>query len=108
MNEDFISLYLKLKNYTEELEKNKPNQENEDRIFTEFLAPIIEDYWFLVQKFPLKELMDKLERLIIISALTKCEGNQKKAAEFLGLKPSTLYEKVKKHNISFHKIPYKN
>lgn len=107
-SEDFLSLYLKYKNYIEDLEKRKPDQQNKDEIFTDFWDPVIENYWFLIQKFPLKELMDKLERTIIISALSKFEGNQRKTAKFLRLKPTTLYEKIKKHNIFFRKIPYKS
>ncbi|MGB2765023.1 MAG: helix-turn-helix domain-containing protein [Candidatus Aminicenantaceae bacterium] len=106
-SKDFLSLYLKNKNYTEDLEKGTPDQQNKDKIFTDFWDPVIEDYWFLIQKFPLKELMDKLELTIIISALGKFEGNQRKTAKFLSMKPTTLGEKIKKHNISFRKIPYK-
>lgn len=104
-SEDFLSLYLKYKNYTEDLEKSRADRQNNDEIFTDFWRPVIEDYWILIQKFALKELMDKLERTIIISALSRFEGNQRKTAEFLRLKPTTLYEKIKKHNISFRKIP---
>ena len=105
-SEDSLSLYLKYKNYTEDLEKNKLNRQNKDKIFTDFWSPVIEEYWFLILKFPLKELMDKLERMIIISALSKFEGSQKKTAKFLRLKPTTLNEKIKKYNVSLRKIPY--
>lgn len=107
-SEDFLSLYLKYKNYTEDLEKSKADQQNNDEIFADFWGPVIEDYWILIQKFPLKELMDKLEGTIIISALSRFEGNQRKTAKFLRLKPTTLYQKIKKHNISFRKIPNKD
>lgn len=103
--EDFFSLSLKYKNYAEELEKNRPNKKRKDKIFTDFLGPAIEDCLVLMHKFSLKELMDELERNIIISALSKCEGSQKKTAEFLRLKSSTLSEKIKKYKISFRKIP---
>lgn len=107
-SEDIISLYLKYKNYTEELEKNEPHRQNEDEMFADFWGPVVEDYWFFLQKFPLKELMDKLERMIIMSALGKFEGNQREASKFLGLKPTTLNEKMKKHNIFLRKIPYQD
>lgn len=105
--EDFFSLYLKYKNYTEDLEMNLLDQQTKDKKFDDFWEPVIEDYWFLMQQFPLKELMDRLERIIIISALSKFEGNQRKTADFLRLKPTTLYEKLKRYNIFFRKIPDK-
>lgn len=107
-SEDIISLYLKYKNYTEELERIESHRQNEDKIFADFWEPVVEDYWFFLQKFPLKELMDKLERMIIMSALSKFEGSQRETAKFLGLKPTTLNEKMKKHNIFLRKIPYQD
>lgn len=51
----------------------------------------------------LKRLMDTLERLIIIRALDRCRGNQRIAAFRLGLKYTTLNEKVKKHGLRYAK-----
>jgi transcriptional regulator with GAF, ATPase, and Fis domain len=53
----------------------------------------------------IKELLENLERSILIRALTRCNGNQKLAAECLGLKPTTLHEKVKRYHIHFRKQP---
>jgi DNA-binding NtrC family response regulator len=104
-SEDFLSLFPEYKNLARELEKKELKRQIEDKIFTDFWGPVIEDYWFFIQRFPLKELMDKLEQMIIISALEKFEGNQKKTADFLGLRPTTLNEKMKKHTIFVRKIP---
>ncbi len=57
------------------------------------------------QRVPLKELMNILERAILIRALSQLNGNQKDAAKYLGLKYTTLHEKVKKYNIRFRKEP---
>lgn len=54
----------------------------------------------------LKELMDSVERSIIVSILSKVDGNQKKAAKILGIKYTTLNEKVKKYKIRFQKKPF--
>jgi transcriptional regulator with GAF, ATPase, and Fis domain len=62
-------------------------------------------YFSSTQKVPLKELMNILERAILIRALSQLNGNQKNAAKFLGLKYTTLHEKIKKHNIRFRKEP---
>lgn len=51
----------------------------------------------------LKRLLDTLERMIIIRALNRCRGNQRTAAVHLGLKYTTLNEKVKKHGLRFAK-----
>jgi len=51
----------------------------------------------------LKRLLDTLERTIIIRALNRCRGNQRTAAVHLGLKYTTLNEKVKKHGLRFAK-----
>jgi DNA-binding NtrC family response regulator len=107
-SKDFLSIYRKYKDFTEDSDKNKPNQQNRDEIFIEYLYPVIEDLLCLIQIFPLKELMDKMEQNIIISALNRFGGNQRKTARFLHIKPSTLCEKLKKHKISFKKIPYKD
>ena len=60
------------------------------------------------QRVPLKELMDLVERSILIRTLSQLNGNLKNAANFLGLKYTTLHEKLKKYNIRFRKEPIKN
>ncbi len=53
----------------------------------------------------LKELMDRIEKDIIIRSLRMADGNQKQAAGILGVKYTTLHEKLKKFGISFRKTP---
>lgn len=69
---------------------------------TEELDPFIE-YFCIQEKIPFQELMNTLERSIIIRALEEFNGNQKAAAQYLGIKHTTLNQKVKKHNILFQK-----
>lgn len=47
----------------------------------------------------LKELVTEFERNLIVAALKKTEGNQKKAADLLRVNPTTLNEKVKRLEI---------
>lgn len=54
---------------------------------------------------PLKEMMDSVERSVILRTLHKVNGNQKKAAKILGVKYTTLNEKIKRYNILFPKKP---
>lgn len=53
---------------------------------------------------PLKEFMDDCERKILFSSLHLTHGNQKNAADLLGLKPTALFEKMRKHGINGRKI----
>lgn len=48
-----------------------------------------------------RELVDDFERDVILSALEQSEGVQKRAAEVLGLKPTTLNEKIKRLRIRY-------
>lgn len=106
-NKDSLFFYVQHKDYVG-LEETTPPQLNKNEIFIDFLNPVIEDLLTLIQIFPLKELMGKVEQTIIISALDKCGGNQNKTAKFLKVKPTTLCTKIKKYNISFKKIPFKD
>ena len=54
-------------------------------------------------KMSLKDLLLKVELNLIIASLNKSNGNQRKAAEILGIRPTTLHEKIKRHNIKFKK-----
>jgi transcriptional regulator of acetoin/glycerol metabolism len=53
----------------------------------------------------LPELMCKLEKKILMKVLTQYNGNIKKSSKLLGIKYTTLHEKLKRHNISFRKQP---
>jgi DNA-binding NtrC family response regulator len=65
---------------------------------------------FVCQGRPLliKELIESLEKRIILRTLISVAGNQKEAARALGIKYTTLYEKVKRYDIRFKKIPDKD
>jgi len=53
----------------------------------------------------LSEMMKEIERTILVKSLAQFNGNQKDVARFLGIKYTTLHEKVKKYNIRFQKKP---
>lgn len=65
-------------------------------------------YFSSTQRVPLKELMNMVERAILIRTLSQLNGNLKNAAKSLGLKYTTLHEKIKKYNIRFRKEPTKD
>jgi DNA-binding NtrC family response regulator len=49
---------------------------------------------------PLKEFMDGFEKKILLACLSLTRGHQKDAAAVLGLKPTALFEKMRKHCIN--------
>ncbi len=53
----------------------------------------------------LKKLMQEVEKGIILRILDRTGGNQRLAAKLLGLKYTTLNEKVKRYHIRFQKRP---
>ncbi len=54
----------------------------------------------------LKEFMSNIERSLILDTLEKTKGDQKKAAEILGLKYTTLHEKIKRYHIYFRTVVF--
>ncbi len=44
----------------------------------------------------LRELLDEYERSLILSALEGTGGHQRRAAQLLGVLPTTLHEKMKR------------
>ncbi len=65
---------------------------------------------FLCREQPilLKDLMDRIEKDIIVRSLRMAGGNQKQAAGILGIKYTTLHEKLKKYGIRFDRaaVPF--
>lgn len=80
------------------------NPEKEDsslseRRITMTILNMFIDYFCIEKRIPLKDLLDGMERIIIMRVLSLFDGNQKKAAKFLHIKPTTLCEKLKRYNI---------
>ena len=65
-------------------------------------------YAFMNNGIDLKEFLEELERTLIIKTLAKFNGNQKDSARFLGIKYTTLHEKIRRYNIHFRKEPVIN
>ncbi len=75
----------------------------EDKLKKDFFGLFIE--LFCQQPLCLKDFIEDLEKRIILNTLSKVGGNQKKAAKALGMKYTTLNEKVRRYNIQFQKSP---
>lgn len=104
------------------LEKSRENEETLKEIKEYFFSSIREEseifkkqrlkrylFWLFVEYFfdssniPLKEFMGKIEKNIILITLYKASGDQRQAADILGLKYTTLNEKIKKYQIRVRK-----
>jgi len=61
---------------------------------SDYVVPVDSD-----QEKPLRKVVEQPEREYILSVLRNCNWNKKKAAIFLGVNRSTLYNKLKKYGI---------
>ena len=68
----------------------------EEKAFIFFLI-----YYRTNKGIGLKDFIDNLERIIITATMEMLHNHQRAVARFLGLKPTTLNEKIKKYDIKF-------
>ena len=66
----------------------------------------IVDEFYAFRMASLKEFLANIERSLILDTLEKTKGDQKKAAEILGLKYTTLHEKIKRYHIYFRTVVF--
>jgi len=85
-------------------EENFPYTGNMVRFTEDLLSQIVESFC-LKQKIPLRKLLFYIEKTLLFKALRESNGNQREAARLLGMKHTTLHEKVKKYGIQFEKRP---
>jgi DNA-binding protein Fis len=93
---------------TESVEKISPEYLDEwkERTFRKEVFELFIEYFCIRQRVPFKELIGSVEKSILIRTLSQCKGCQKSAAKFLGIKYTTLNEKLKRYNINFEKKPF--
>ncbi len=77
-----------------------------ERTFRKEVFELFVEYFCVHQKVPFKDLICTVEKSLILRALSECNGNQKSAAKYLGMKYTTLNEKLKRYNIQFNKTPF--
>ncbi len=70
---------------------------------TRDLMDVFAEYFCKQHPVHLKLLLDTIERSLILKVLDKSSGNQKEAARILGIKYTTLNQKVKKYGIRFRR-----
>jgi len=54
----------------------------------------------LNRRIPIKEIIEEIEKTCIRRALALTDGNKQHAADYLGLRRTTLCMKIKKYNLS--------
>ena len=69
---------------------------------------LLVEFFINQEKVSLTDLMFTLEKNILMKVLAQCNGNIKKSSKFLGIKYTTLHEKLKKYNISIRSHPVEN
>jgi transcriptional regulator with GAF, ATPase, and Fis domain len=82
-------------------QKNDRN-ENLAPQFFDFLS----DYFRNNGAGSLKAIEEDIEKRIIVRVLRETGGNQKEAASVLGIKPTTLNYKIKKHGLCIRRVVY--
>lgn len=76
-----------------------------ERTFRKEVFELFVEYFCFRQKIPFKELIGHVEKSILIRTLSQFNGSQKSAAKYLGIKYTTLNEKLKRYNIRIDKRP---
>ncbi|NIM59511.1 MAG: hypothetical protein GTO16_11305 [Candidatus Aminicenantes bacterium] len=61
------------------------------------------EYFFMNSNIPLKEMIESIEKIVILKTLYRVHWNQKEAAKILGVKYTTLNEKIRKYDINLRK-----
>ncbi len=75
------------------------NEEYTDRSYEDILI----EAFFLDGERQLDQFIKDLEKRLILSGLSRVQGNQKEAASILGIKYTTLNMKIKRYGIFFRK-----
>lgn len=65
---------------------------------------LIAEAFFREPRPQLKQMIEELERSLILSVLVRVRGNQREAARILGIKHTTLNQKVKRYGIRFERF----
>lgn len=71
----------------------------EESAFIREILKLFFDYFCVSHKMSLKDLVDYMEKIIIIRALCRFNGNQREAARYLRINHTTLNEKIKRYKI---------
>jgi len=83
-------------------------EEWKERTFRREVFELFIEYFCMRQRVPYKEMIGSVEKGILLRTLFQFNGCQKSAAKFLGIKYTTLNEKIKRYNIRFDKKPASN
>lgn len=82
-----------------EIQNSSSEEKNIQGLFDELLEEFL-----LRGEMPLKEFLTYVELSLLVSMLAQSKGNQREAAKILGIRHTTLNEKLKRYNMSFRKV----
>lgn len=94
--------------YLNGVELRSSHKSRPKKKYNKDLLDFFVEYVFMNDNINFKEFIEEVERAIIIKTLAKFNGNQRETGKFLGIKYTTLNEKVKRYNIYFRKEPFIN
>jgi DNA-binding NtrC family response regulator len=75
-------------------------KERKDQLFDRII-----DEFIIGGEMSLKKFLSRVEINLLVLMLQKSKGNQREASKILGIKHTSLNEKMKRYNISLHKFP---
>ena len=101
-----ISLLAVKKIFSPALLKTERIADSQEFFWEDYLALAVDRYCTWGGRMPLRRFLEHVEKEVLLQALNKVDGNLKDAARLLGVKYTTLHEKLKKHGIRFRKRVY--
>ncbi len=89
-------------------DKDYPADSSDKNLNDETIHQFIDQFCVkqIKKRVPLKDLMNRIEKVILTKVLSRFNGNQKAASQFLRIKNTTLHEKMKRHKVSFAKTAH--
>ena len=91
--------------YLNGVELRSPHKSRPKKKYNKDHLDFFIEHVFMNGNINFKEVIEEVERAIIIKTLAKFNGNQRETAKLLGIKYTTLNEKVRRYNINFRKEP---
>jgi len=92
--EEVLPQRIMIRSYTQEPQPGMSLESIEESLTQAYLAANLRS-----RHIPLKAFMDDLEKRILVSCLRLAQGNQKNVAAVLSVKPTSLFEKLRRHGI---------
>ncbi|MFC2157293.1 helix-turn-helix domain-containing protein [Acidobacteriota bacterium] len=97
MKKEILLAFKKLNRNSSLYSKKRKRSTCED------IINLLVEYYCVDYELPLNEILNHVEKAAILVALTRFNGSQREAAHSLGIKHTTLFEKMRRYNICLKK-----